>query len=169
MDLLVKIAIPAMSLQFSNDVFGQAFSVSDPAVPLDILDRTHPGNNRGHCRMAQDETQGRFGKLIERDADGLQKLAAMSEHLLLLGEAIDRVAATAVVPDAGGRRPIDDESVRYRLGRSVARMEALGIDSTPTFLVGLTPAPGQPMKVVKVIKGALPFAEFKTALDAVLQ
>ena len=42
---------------------------------------------------------------------------------------------------------------------NVARMEALGVDSTPTFLVGLTPAPGQPMKVVKVIKGALPFAD----------
>lgn len=52
---------------------------------------------------------------------------------------------------------------------SVARMEALGVDSTPTFLVGLTPAPGQPMKVVKVIKGALPFSEFKSTIDSVLQ
>ena len=51
---------------------------------------------------------------------------------------------------------------------SVARMEQLGVDSTPTFLIGLTPAPGQPMKVVKVVKGAMPFAEFKKAIDAVL-
>ena len=32
---------------------------------------------------------------------------------------------------------------------NVARMQALGVDSTPTFLIGLTPAPGQPMKVSK--------------------
>jgi protein-disulfide isomerase len=55
------------------------------------------------------------------------------------------------------------------VSESVARMEALGVDSTPTFLVGLTPAPGQPMKVVKVIKGALPYAEFKSTLDSMLQ
>ena len=51
---------------------------------------------------------------------------------------------------------------------SVARMEQLGVDSTPTFLLGLTPAPGQPLKVVKVVKGAMPFAEFKKAIDGVL-
>ena len=51
---------------------------------------------------------------------------------------------------------------------SAARMEQLGVDSTPTFVLGLTPAPGQPLKVVKVVKGAMPFAEFKKALDAVL-
>jgi 3-oxocholest-4-en-26-oyl-CoA dehydrogenase alpha subunit len=39
----------------------------------------------------------------------------MSEHLLLLAEAVDRMAA---VPS------LDDESVKYRLGRSIARMEA---------------------------------------------
>ncbi len=52
---------------------------------------------------------------VERDAHGLQKLAAMSEHLLLLAEAVDKVAAVAT---------LDDESVKYRLGRSIARMEA---------------------------------------------
>ena len=51
---------------------------------------------------------------------------------------------------------------------SVARMEQLGINSTPTFLLGLTPASGQPMKIVKVVKGAMPFPEFKKAIDAVL-
>src|SRR6185437_6373604 len=40
--------------------------------------------------------------------------AAMSEHLLLLAEAVDRVAAVA-----GG-----DDAVKYRLGRAIARVEA---------------------------------------------
>jgi alkylation response protein AidB-like acyl-CoA dehydrogenase len=52
---------------------------------------------------------------VERDASGLQKIAVMSEHLSLLAEAIDRIAAVA---------SLDDESVKYRLGRSIARMEA---------------------------------------------
>ena len=47
-------------------------------------------------------------------------------------------------------------------------MQTLGIDSTPTFLIGLTPAAGQPMKVVKVVRGAVPFAQFKSAIDQVL-
>jgi protein-disulfide isomerase len=53
--------------------------------------------------------------------------------------------------------------------QSIARMAALGIDSTPTFLIGLTPAKGQPMKVLKVVRGAVPFDQFKTVLDSMLQ
>jgi protein-disulfide isomerase len=52
---------------------------------------------------------------------------------------------------------------------NVDRMQNLGVDSTPTFLIGLTPAPGQPMKVLKVVRGAVPFAQFKSALDQALQ
>ena len=55
---------------------------------------------------------------------GCRSIAAMSEHGLLMAEAVDKVAALVTRPDADGRRPIDDESVKYRLGRSVARMEA---------------------------------------------
>ena len=36
-------------------------------------------------------------------------------------------------------------------------------------LIGLTPAPGQPMTVVKFVYGAQPFGAFKAALDSVLQ
>ncbi len=52
---------------------------------------------------------------------------------------------------------------------SVQRMENLGIQGTPMMLIGLTPAPGEPMKVVKFVYGAQPFAAFKAALDALLQ
>jgi predicted DsbA family dithiol-disulfide isomerase len=52
---------------------------------------------------------------------------------------------------------------------SVARMEQLGIGGTPMTLIGLTPAPGQPMKVVKYIYGAKPYSEFKAAIDSLLQ
>jgi 3-oxocholest-4-en-26-oyl-CoA dehydrogenase alpha subunit len=39
----------------------------------------------------------------------------MTEHLLLLAEAVDNIAGIA---------PLGDDSVKYRLGRSIARMEA---------------------------------------------
>ena len=47
----------------------------------------------------------------------------MSEHLTLMAEAID-IAALVTRQGADGRRLIDDTSVAYRLGRSVARTEA---------------------------------------------
>ena len=52
---------------------------------------------------------------------------------------------------------------------SVSRMEQLGVGGTPMTVIGLTPAPGQPMKVVKFIYGARPYADFKTTIDSLLQ
>jgi alkylation response protein AidB-like acyl-CoA dehydrogenase len=61
---------------------------------------------------------------VERDADGLQTIAVMSEHLTLMAEAIDKIAALVAQRGADGRRRLDDTSVAYRLGRSIARTEA---------------------------------------------
>jgi len=61
---------------------------------------------------------------VEGEPDGLQKIAVMSEHLTLMAEAIDEIAALVTQPDAAGRRLLDDQSVAYRLGRSIARTEA---------------------------------------------
>ncbi|CAN5849758.1 thioredoxin domain-containing protein [soil metagenome] len=51
---------------------------------------------------------------------------------------------------------------------SVRRMEQLGIAGTPMVLIGLTPPPGQPMKIVKFVYGAQSFQAFKAAIDSVL-
>jgi alkylation response protein AidB-like acyl-CoA dehydrogenase len=61
---------------------------------------------------------------VERDAEGLQTIAVMSEHVTLMAEAIDEIAALVGERDADGRRRLDDKSAAYRLGRSVARTEA---------------------------------------------
>jgi protein-disulfide isomerase len=52
---------------------------------------------------------------------------------------------------------------------SISRMQTLGIDSTPTFLLGVTPSAGQPMKIVTVIKGAVPFEDFQSTLESMLK
>lgn len=61
-------------------------------------------------------------------------------------------------------------SGRYKdaVKESASRIEKMGVAGTPMTVIGLTPAPGQPMKIVKYVYGARPFADFKTAIDAVL-
>jgi alkylation response protein AidB-like acyl-CoA dehydrogenase len=71
-------------------------------------------------RAALDVEHGTF----DRDGDGLQTIAVMSEHLTLMAEAIDNIAALVARRGADGRRMLDDKSVAYRLGRSIARTEA---------------------------------------------
>lgn len=51
---------------------------------------------------------------------------------------------------------------------SIMRMEQLGVGGTPLTLIGITPAPGTPMKIVSSVYGARPYADFKTAIDAAL-
>jgi hypothetical protein len=51
---------------------------------------------------------------------------------------------------------------------SVLRMQQLGVGGTPLVLIGLTPAAGSPMKVIGSVYGAMPYGDFKTALDAAL-
>ena len=77
--------------------------------------------------------------------------------------------AKAVSIDAGKFRACFDGGKYIDSGpRQRHEMQALGVDSTPTFLIGLTPAPGQPMKVVKIVRGAVPFTFSKATLDQLL-
>ncbi len=52
--------------------------------------------------------------------------------------------------------------------QSIARMQQLGVGGTPLVLVGLTPPPGTPMKVISFVYGAKPYPEFKAAIDTAL-
>ena len=79
-----------------------------------VDDKYRVGEVNGGWAVLREALNAEHGT-VERDASGLHKIAVMTEHALLLAEAVDRVAALA---------PDDDESVKYRLGRSIARMEA---------------------------------------------
>jgi alkylation response protein AidB-like acyl-CoA dehydrogenase len=78
-----------------------------------IHDRYRLGQVNGGWAVLREALNAEHGT-VERDATGLEKIATMTEHLLLLAEAIDSVAVTVS----------DDDSVKYRLGRSIAKMEA---------------------------------------------
>ncbi|MFZ0833512.1 MAG: acyl-CoA dehydrogenase family protein [Mycobacterium sp.] len=56
--------------------------------------------------------------------DGLQDVSIMMHQAGFMADAVDRAAGAVGRTDPNGRRLVDDQSVAYRLGRSVARMEA---------------------------------------------
>jgi alkylation response protein AidB-like acyl-CoA dehydrogenase len=53
---------------------------------------------------------------------GLRSVANMAQHLEPAAAAVERIVVAS--PDDTGRRLIDDDVVKYRLGRSFARIEA---------------------------------------------
>jgi alkylation response protein AidB-like acyl-CoA dehydrogenase len=109
---LVPLDRPGVEIQPLRTVDGDRTNITYYS-DVRIEDRYRVGDvNRGWA-VLRDALNDEHGT-VEREDDGLQKLAAMSEHLLLLAEAVDKVAARAG----------DDDAVRYRLGRSIARMEA---------------------------------------------
>jgi alkylation response protein AidB-like acyl-CoA dehydrogenase len=110
---LVRMDAPGVEIQPIRTVDGDRTNItyySDARID----DKYRVGEVNGGWAVLREALNAEHGT-VERDDSGLQKIAVMSEHLLLLAEAIDRIAAVA---------SLDDESVKYRLGRSVARMEA---------------------------------------------
>ncbi len=71
-------------------------------------------------RSALDSEHG----IVDPEDHGLQHIAAMAGHGDVMAEVVDTVAAIVGRAGPDGRRPLDDDSVKYRLGRSFARMEA---------------------------------------------
>jgi alkylation response protein AidB-like acyl-CoA dehydrogenase len=109
---LVPLDRPGVEIQPIRTVDGDRTNITYYS-DVRIEDRYRVGDvNRGWA-VLRDALNDEHGT-VEREDDGLQKLAAMTEHLLLLAEAVDDVAA----------RVGNDDAVKYRLGRSIARMEA---------------------------------------------
>lgn len=109
---LVPLDSPGVEIQPLRTVDGDRTNITYYS-DVRVSDRYRVGEVNGGWAVLREALNAEHGT-VERDAQGLQKLATMSEHVLLLAEAIDRIAAVAT----------DDDSVRYRLGRAIARMEA---------------------------------------------
>jgi 3-oxocholest-4-en-26-oyl-CoA dehydrogenase alpha subunit len=119
---LVPLDSPGVEIQPIRTIDGDRTNIvyySDVRVD----DRYRIGDVNGGWAVLRGALDAEHGT-IERDDDGLQTISVMSEHLTLMAEAIDEIATLVGQPDAAGRRPIDDKSVAYRLGRSIARTEA---------------------------------------------
>ncbi|TCJ97596.1 acyl-CoA dehydrogenase family protein [Nocardia alba] len=62
--------------------------------------------------------------VVGADDDGLQDVSILIHQGTMMATSVEKVAAIAARPGPDGRRLLDDRSVGYRLGRSIARMEA---------------------------------------------
>ncbi len=85
-----------------------------------------------------------------------------------VAELTSQAAAVGLDPSRF-RSCLDSGKYKAAIQQSVDRMRQLGVDSTPTFLVGETPSGDAPMKVVGVIHGAQSYGAFKGALDSALK
>src|SRR6476620_3975586 len=109
---LVPLSTPGVEIQPLRTVDGDRTNITYYS-DVRVDDKYRIGEVNGGWAVLRDALNDEHGT-VEREADGLQKIAAMTEHVLLLAEAVDRIAAVAG----------DDESVKFRLGRSIAKIEA---------------------------------------------
>jgi protein-disulfide isomerase len=119
----------------------------------------HPDALKSHEAAACAGDQGKFWEMHNRLFAGspMKDQSALSAQAATLG--LDQAAFKDCLASGKHAASIKD---------SVARMEKLGIGGTPMTLLGLTPPPGSPMKVVSYVYGAVPFGQYKTAIDSLL-
>jgi alkylation response protein AidB-like acyl-CoA dehydrogenase len=119
---LVPLDTPGVEIQGIRTIDGDRTNItyySDVRIP----DRYRVGEAHGGwavLRGALDQEHGTY----ERGSDGLEKIAVMTEHINVMAEAVDHVAAVVATADATGHRLLDDDAVKLRLGVGIARMEA---------------------------------------------
>jgi 3-oxocholest-4-en-26-oyl-CoA dehydrogenase alpha subunit len=119
---LVPLDTPGIEIQGFRTIDGDRTNITYYS-DVRVDDKYRVGEVNGGWTVLRAALNAEHG-IAERDVHGLQKTAAMSEFGVQMAEAIDTIAAIAAEEDNDGRRLLDDESVRYRLGRSIARTEA---------------------------------------------
>ena len=119
---LVPLDTPGIEIQGIRTVDGDRTNITYYS-DVRVDDKYRLGEVNGGWTVLRSALNAEHG-VVDRDDEGLQKIAAMSEHGVLMAETVDNIAATASAEDANGRRLLDDQSVKYRLGRGIARVEA---------------------------------------------
>lgn len=105
---LVPLDSPGVEIQPIRTVDGDRTNITF-YTDVRVDDQYRIGEVNGGWAVLRQALNAEHGT-IEREVGGLQKIATMTEHILLTSDAVDGVART-VTPD-------------YRLGRAVARLEA---------------------------------------------
>jgi alkylation response protein AidB-like acyl-CoA dehydrogenase len=118
---LVPLDLPGIEIQGIRTVDGDRTNIvyySDVRVD----DKYRLGEVNGGWTVLREPLNAEHGA-VDASVDGLQDVSIMMHQGGFMVTACDKAAAVVGTPDANGRRPVDDRSVAYRLGRSVARME----------------------------------------------
>ena len=90
---LVPMDSPGVEVQPIRTVDGDRTNITYYS-DVRIDDRYRVGEVNGGWAVLREALNAEHGT-VERDAEGLQKIAVMTEHLLLLEEAVDRIAASS--------------------------------------------------------------------------
>ena len=122
------------------------------------IDQLHPDAFRSHEGASCAAEQGKFWELHTK----------LFEAPVKTVDQIVALAQTAGLDTSALRACMDGGKYSSAVRESVKRMQELGVDSTPMFLLGMTPKDGEPMKILKVVKGAHPFDQFKSSIDSLL-
>jgi alkylation response protein AidB-like acyl-CoA dehydrogenase len=119
---LVPLDLPGIEIQGIRTVDGDRTNIvyySDVRVD----DKYRLGDVNGGWTVLREPLNTEHGA-VDASADGLQDVSIMAHQGGFMVTACDEAARVVGTPDPNGRRPVDDGSVAYRLGRSIARMEA---------------------------------------------
>lgn len=119
---LVPLDTPGIEIQGIRTVDGDRTNIvyySD----VRIDDRYRLGDVNGGWTVVREPLNAEHGDVAAAD-DGLADVSIMMHQAMFMASAVDKAAHKSTVPDPNGRSLIDDGSVAYRLGRSVARLEA---------------------------------------------
>ena len=119
---LVPLDAPGIEIRGIRTVDGDRTNIvyfSDVRVD----DRYRLGEVNGGWTVVREPLNAEHGAVKAAD-DGLADVSIMMHQAGFMAAAVDKAAAKSAIADPNGRRLIDDGSVGYRLGRSVARMEA---------------------------------------------
>lgn len=93
------------------------------------------------------------------------RLFAHQKELAL--EALPGHAQALGLDVAAFRRCLESDKYAVHVHRDVAEGIRAGVNSTPSFFVGV-PAPDQKVRVVRMVRGAQPFAAFKELIEDLL-
>ena len=119
---LVPLDSPGVEIQGIRTVDGDRTNIvyySD----VRVADRYRLGEVNGGWTVVREPLNAEHGDVAAAD-DGLADVSIMMHQAMFMAAAVDTAAQKSTVADPNGRRLIDDGAVGYRLGRSVARLEA---------------------------------------------
>ncbi|MBV9516078.1 MAG: acyl-CoA dehydrogenase family protein [Mycobacteriaceae bacterium] len=119
---LVPLATPGIEIQGIRTVDGDRTNIVY-YTDVRVDDKYRLGEPNGGWAVLREPLNVEHGA-VAAAPDGLQDVSIMMHQAGFMADAVDTAAERLARKNPDGRRPVDDGAIAYRLGRSVARMEA---------------------------------------------
>jgi protein-disulfide isomerase len=123
-------------------------------LPLESIHKSAFGAAKA-ARCAGD--QGRYWEMHDRLFANQKALEPWTPHAEAIGLDV-----------AGFEACVASDKHEAAIRRDVAEVQKIGITGTPAFLIGRTDPGSSKLTIAAAVRGARPFAEFKTEIDKLL-